>query len=393
MIVRLLPILGITFIDILGFSILLPLMPYYVQHFGAPVVVVGILFSTFAICQFIAGPVWGNVSDRIGRKMVLIVSQIGATVGWTMLAFAPTIGWVFAARVIEGISGGNISVTQAYVSDLVEPEKRARAFSYVGAAFSAGIVFGPAFGGLLVARFGYTAPFLAAAGLQVLTLLLTIVLLPESRSKDEQQDTAGFREIVRSLGDKKLSPVMFQKLIWSLGLYGWFAAFTLILQRQLHLNASTASYFFAGFGVISIVVQLAVVGRITDALGDRRASNVGLVACLIAFGIVPFIHDIATGFIMLAFFAFGLSINSATLAALMTDAAPENQRGTILGVGSSLESFSGIVMPTISTGALEWYGVAATAGISGLFTAGALALGLTQTQPRSSEPAVSEAEA
>src|ERR1700722_20677808 len=138
MIATLLPILGITFIDILGFSILIPIMPFYVQHFGASDTVVGLLFATFAACQFVAGPIWGNISDRIGRKAVLIISQVGATIGWTMLAFAPTIGWVFAARVVEGVSGGNISVTQAYVADRVEPEERTRAFGYVGAAFRAG---------------------------------------------------------------------------------------------------------------------------------------------------------------------------------------------------------------------------------------------------------------
>ena len=138
MFAALLPILGITFIDILGFSILIPILPYYVQHFGASYVVVGLLFSTFAFCQFVAGPIWGNVSDRIGRKTVLVVSQVGASIGWAMLAFAPTLGWVFAARVIEGFSGGNISVTQAYVADRVEPHERSRAFAYIGAAFSAG---------------------------------------------------------------------------------------------------------------------------------------------------------------------------------------------------------------------------------------------------------------
>ncbi|MBV8602653.1 MAG: MFS transporter, partial [Candidatus Eremiobacteraeota bacterium] len=102
MIARLAPILGITFIDILGFSILIPLLPYFVKHFGASDVTVGFLFASFAATQFVGGPIWGNVSDRIGRKAVLIVSQVGATVGWTMLAFAPTIGWVFAARIIEG---------------------------------------------------------------------------------------------------------------------------------------------------------------------------------------------------------------------------------------------------------------------------------------------------
>src|SRR5476651_1132292 len=189
-ILKLLPILGITFIDILGFSILIPLMPYFVKHFGAPDIVVGGLFATFALCQFVGGPFWGNVSDRIGRKAVLIVSQIGATIGWTMLAFAPNIGIVFVARIIEGFSGGNISVTQAYVSDLVEPAKRGRAFSYIGAAFSAGLVFGPLAGGYLVGKYGFSMPFLLAAGLQVVTLIVTIFVLPESRTKDPEEQPA-----------------------------------------------------------------------------------------------------------------------------------------------------------------------------------------------------------
>src|SRR5580693_64022 len=156
MIRKLLPILGVTFIDIVGFSMLIPMLPYFVTHFGATPLVVGLLFASFSFCQLIAAPLWGAISDRIGRKMVLIVSQIGATIGWTMLAFAPTIGWVFLARIVEGVSGGNISVTQAYVSDLVEPEKRGRAFSYIGAAFSAGLVFGPMSGGFLVSRYGFS---------------------------------------------------------------------------------------------------------------------------------------------------------------------------------------------------------------------------------------------
>jgi MFS family permease len=126
-IVKLLPILGITFIDILGFSILIPLLPYFVKHFGAPDVVVGGLFGVFAFCQFVAGPVWGNVSDRIGRKRVLIVSQIGATIGWTMLAFAPTIGWVFVARIIERTSRIWSSPTNARAPSATSAPRSARA--------------------------------------------------------------------------------------------------------------------------------------------------------------------------------------------------------------------------------------------------------------------------
>ncbi len=384
MIVRLLPILGITFIDILGFSILIPLMPFFVQHFGAPPIAVGLLFTAFAGCQFLAGPVWGNVSDRIGRKAVLIVSQIGATIGWTMLAFAPNLGIVFVARIIEGISGGNISVTQAYVSDLVEPAKRAQAFAYIGAAFSAGLIFGPAAGGWLAGHYGFRIPFLLAAALQLLTLLVTIAVLPESRSKDAQAEVATLADIVASLRDPKLAPTLWQKFVYSMGLYGWFAAFTLVLQRQLGLTAETVSYLFAGFGAISVVMQLGVVGRISAALGDRRTNSLGLAAVTLSFAIVPFLHDLRVAGAMFALFAFGLSTSNATLPALIADAAPESQRGTILGVASSLESASGVIMPPLSTGTLELYGATATAGLSAAFTLGALVMGLLQPRAANS---------
>ena len=177
MVRRLLPILGITFIDIVGFSMLIPMLPYFVTHFGASPYVVGLLMATFSLCQLLSAPIWGYVSDRIGRKTVLIISQVGATIGWALLGVAPNVATalllppiavVFAARILEGISGGNISITQAYVADLVEHRERARAFGLIGAMFASGMVFGPAGGGLLYARFGFATPFLVAAGLSLI---------------------------------------------------------------------------------------------------------------------------------------------------------------------------------------------------------------------------------
>lgn len=391
MIVRLLPILGITFIDILGFSILIPLLPFYVQRFGATPFVIGVLFSTFAFCQLIAGPVWGNVSDRIGRKRVLIVSQIGATIGWTMLAFAPSLALVFVARIIEGLSGGNISVTQSYVADVVPPAQRARAYAYIGAAFSGGMIFGPAAGGYLAHAYGFAIPFLLAAGLQVLTLAVTIVFLPESRSKTDAKDAATFADVVVALRNPDVAPVLWQKLVYSLGLYGWFAALTLVLQNRLGLHEDTVSYFFACFAVVSIVMQLFVVGRLTDRVGDRRANNIGLAVTIVSFSIVPFLHDFASAAAMLVCFALGLAINNATIAALVGEAAPENARGTIFGVASSLENASGAIMPPISTGVLSAYGAGATAAISAILTLAALIMGIAQVR-MSGKPATSEAE-
>jgi DHA1 family tetracycline resistance protein-like MFS transporter len=376
MIVKLLPILGITFIDILGFSILIPLMPYFVKHFGAPDIVVGLLFAVFALCQFVGGPFWGNVSDRIGRKRVLIVSQIGATIGWTMLAFSPTIAWVFVARIIEGFSGGNISVTQAYVSDLVEPEKRGRAFGYIGAAFSAGLVFGPLAGGYLVAKYGFSMPFLLAAGLQVVTLIVTVLVLPESREAKADEKPATLGDIKMSLLDPRVSPIMWQKLIFSLGLYGWFSVFTLVLQAQFGFDASASSYFFCAFGLTSVIFQIGVVGRLTDALGDRVTSNIGFSVLLVGFAIVPFAHAVPLAIAMVAFFSLGLSLVNATIPALLSANAPDNMRGTILGAASSLESVSGVFMPVLSTYVLQAAGVAPTVAITFGLTMAALFMGL-----------------
>jgi len=374
---KLLPILGITFIDILGFSILIPILPYYVKHFGASTIAVGVLFAVFALCQFLAGPVWGNVSDRIGRKAVLIISQVGATIGWAGLAFAPSLFWVFVARIVEGISGGNISVTQAYVADRVAPEQRSQAFAYVGAAFSAGLVVGPVAGGLLLAHYGYRMPFLLAAALQVVTLVVTIVFLPEDVAAHGEKAAPGsFGDIVRSLRDERVSPVLVQKLAYSLGLYAWFSVFALVLAAIAGFGPSETSYFFAGFGVASIVFQLGVVGRLVEAVGVRTTSNLGFAAACAYFFAVPFMHGTVALFAAQIVFAFALATTNATLATLLTDAAPEQLRGTVLGAGSSLEAVAGVVMPTISAAVLATYGPAWTGGISAFFCFIALVLGI-----------------
>jgi multidrug resistance protein len=393
-ILRLLPILGITFIDILGFSILIPLLPFFVLKFGAPDYVVGVVFATYSICQLFAGPVWGNVSDRIGRKMVLIVSQIGATIAWVMMAFAPSVPFVLLSRALEGLSGGNIGVTQAYVADLVEPKRRGEAFAYVGAAFSAGFVFGPATGGWLAQRYGFAVPFLLAAALQLLTLVVTIFMLPESRSKPPEgaQSAVGLGEIFRSLRDRAVAPVLWLRLIYTLAMYGWFSAMALILHAQLGWGVAETSYVFAAFGVLQVVLQLAVVGRIVDRLGNRVATNLGLAFCVAAFALVPFATSFALAVVLLVLFGIGLSIENSAFPALASDVAPDDRRGTVLGVVSGLDSLAGFVMPPITTGVLGAFGVPPVAAIMTTLVVAAFILGLAQARragPRSTAAAAS----
>ncbi len=381
-VLRLLPILGITFIDILGFSILIPLMPFFVKKFGAADVVVGVVFATYSLCQLIAGPVWGNVSDRIGRKMVLIVSQIGSTIAWTLLAFAPSIPIVLLSRALEGLSGGNIGVTQAYVGDLVEPKKRGQAFAYVGAAFAAGFVFGPATGGWLAERYGFTVPFLLAAALQLVTLVITIVMLPESRSRSTEsvQTAVSVRDIFGSLGDKAVAPLLWLRLFYTLGMYGWFSAMTLILHRQLGWDVAQTSYVFATFGIMQVVLQIGVIGRLVSAIGNRMATNLGIVLCLTAFVLVPFATSFVLAAVLLVLFGVGISVENAAFPALASDVSPDERRGTVLGVVSGLDSLAGFVMPPIVTGVLGAFGVAPSAAIIAGLVAVALALGIVQTR-------------
>lgn len=374
MIKRLAPILGITFIDILGFSLLIPLLPYYVTHFGASAITVGVLFALFSFCQLISGPIWGNMSDRIGRKGVLIISQIGATIGWAMLGWAPSLLWVFIARVIEGCSGGNIGVTQAYVADLVEPKQRARAFAYIGATFAAGMAFGPAIGAAL-ASYGFSIPLYTAAGLQFITLIVTIIVLPESRTKVEEA-VAGPAEILRTFKNPVLSPKLWQKLALALALYGWFGVMALYFARQLNFGLRETYEFMIYFSVLNAVVNAFILGRISDRIGNRAMSTFGIGALVCAFAFVPFVGTVWQLALVTAFFSVGMALGNTGLTALISAAAGDNVQGTVLSVTSSLDSFSGIVSPPLSTGLLGALGSPWSAASSLLFAAVAFVLGV-----------------
>jgi DHA1 family tetracycline resistance protein-like MFS transporter len=229
-----------------------------------------------------------------------------------------------------------------------------------------------------VQRYGFSVPFLFAAGLQVVTLILTILILPESRSPNPDEAPASLRDIPRAFTVPGVAPVMWQKLIFSLGIYGWFGAFTLVLQKQFGFNATSTSYFFCSFGVVSVIAQLAAVGRISERTGDRRSSNLGYVLLMVAFAIVPFATAIWQAAIMIACFSLGLSLVNAALPAQLSRLAPEAMRGTILGAASSMESIAGMFMPLATTYALQAGGVLPAAAIPFAFTGLALALGVVQ---------------
>jgi len=248
-------------------------------------------------------------------------------------------------------------------------------------------VLGPAFAGLLLSRFGYAAPLLLAAALQLVTLFATVFFLPESiAQKGEAQHSATLADIPRSFREPGLAPVLVQKLSYSLGLFAWFAVFALVLQRQLGFNGQSTSYAFAAFGLVGVVMQLRIVGPISDAIGNRAASSLGLASLIAFFALMPLVHGIVPLLAILIVFSFGMSLTNATIPALLTDAARDQTRGTVLSVGDSMQSIAGIVMPAISTSVLAAYGSGWTAAIPLLFVAIALGLGLAAARAKVPAP-------
>src|SRR5436853_2212232 len=174
----LLAIFLIVVVDVLGLTIMIPILPFYAEHYGASPSVVGLLMGSYALCQLVAGPVLGQISDRVGRKPVLTVSQMGTFAGFLVLAYAPSLFFVFLGRIVDGLTAGNLSIAQAYIADVTTPKERARAFAVIGIAFGIGFLVGPGVSGYLSAHYGFHVPILCAAGLSLTSILGTTFLLP-----------------------------------------------------------------------------------------------------------------------------------------------------------------------------------------------------------------------
>src|SRR5690349_17322578 len=203
----------IVLVDVLGLTIILPLLPFYAESFGATPAVVGMLVSTYAFCQLIAGPPLGHLSDRVGRRPVLLVSQIGTCAGFLILASANSLWIVFLARIIDGLTAGNLTVAQAYISDVTEPQNRAKSFGMIGIAFGLGFLVGPGVSGYL-AQFNNIYPILAAAALSFTSIMCTYFLLPSVKPHPDAQGEKGlvsqWKAYAESFKDAQLAPMLWQ---------------------------------------------------------------------------------------------------------------------------------------------------------------------------------------
>jgi DHA1 family tetracycline resistance protein-like MFS transporter len=351
---RLIPIFIVVFVDILGFSIILPLMPYYTTHFGASAVLTGALIASYSICQFLASPFLGNWSDQFGRKPVLLYSQIGSCLGFILMGVATHLPqpllWILVARIIDGISGGNLTVAQAYISDITKPEERARVLGMtIGVSFGLGFLIGPMFGGFL-SQFGYDVPAYAAAVLSFLSIMATTFLLPETPHQPDESRATGlavYKRVFEYLNVAELRGLLLVFFFMSLPFALYVQMFGLFADRQLHFTAAQAGYFLGFVGFMGIIWQGGVIGPMVKRFGDHRAMLIGLITSAIGLYYLALVDVWWKLPIVAVLFSFGHSIGRPTLTSLITQAAPPQRRGGVLGTTTSLESMGRIIAPLI----------------------------------------------
>jgi MFS transporter, DHA1 family, tetracycline resistance protein len=384
----LLPLLAITFVDVLGFTLLIPILPFYAEKLGANPTVVGAIYSTVAVCSLVSSPFWGNLSDRIGRKRVLLAAQVFAFLGFVLLASGTALWTVFVARGIEGLGGGGLGVTQAYVTDVTTPQTRARAFGLIGATFGLGFLIGPALAGVLV-RFGYHVPFAVAAGLALLTIVLTITLLPESRGAVKTAPTLA--EIGASLGSPVLGRLILTQFAFAIAFTSWVTVFALWAERQIGFGPQQTSTIFIVSSIVGIVVQLRFIGPLVDRFGEGRIALAGLAIGAIAYAGVGFITMPLAIYGFVVLWSLGGALTRPALGTLISSAAPESQRGTILSVNDSLNNLAFAVAPFVSTSVLR-LNPHLTGVVPTTFSCVAIAIGYRlMARPLPSEPVGAEA--
>jgi MFS family permease len=376
---RLAAIFLIVLIDVLGITIILPLLPFYSEHFGAGAKTVGLLVSVYGACQLASGPILGRWSDRYGRKPILLLSQVGTCIGFLVLAFAPSLKWVFLARIIDGITAGNISIAQAYISDVATPKDRPKALGKISIAFGTGFFIGPALTAVLY-RFGYRPPILLAATLSLLSIVTTAFLLPKEdtpKQQPRQRQPSLVKSALAYFRKPSLQANFLRIFLFYVSFSAYIAGFALFAERRFTIagqpmNARQVGYSFAYFGVIGILTQLFCIGKMTETFGERRTAMVGFASSVLGYGVLCVFLNPWWILLSGALSSFGSGVLRPVLLSSIAGDVPPQERGGVIGVTQAVQSFTQIVAPLMSTALLAH----STLALWGLFPAMMNAFGL-----------------
>jgi predicted MFS family arabinose efflux permease len=348
---QVIPIYLNIFIGVVGFTFLIPLFPELMRRFHTSAFTVGLLLSTMAIAAAISSPVWGRLSDRFGRKTVMIWSQGFSFVGYTLLALATNVPVLFLSRVVEGLGGGNLGVAQSYVVDVVDEDQRQAALAWSAVPFGLGFLVGPVLSGLLV-RFGFTVPFWGAAALALLNLILSALFLPAvDRRPVETAAPAGLRAV---LTRPAMVSALARNFLYIFSFTYFFAVLSLLIDKRFSLGPQAASGYLALAGGVGAVTLIFGADYADRKLGAKRLTDLAFaLACVtyLAFGAANSAGAFAA--LVIVWAAAG-SLLRPTLTKLIAERAPETERGGVLGFAEGLNNLSLMFAPALATAVFGW---------------------------------------
>ncbi|HJU41784.1 MAG TPA: MFS transporter [Vicinamibacterales bacterium] len=334
-----------VFIDLLGFGLIIPLLPFYAESFGASALAIGLLNTSFSLMQFLFSPLWGRWSDRIGRKPIILLGLFGSGASYVTLALANSLALLFVARIIGGIAGANIPAAQAYIADITTPEDRARGMGLVGAAFGLGFIFGPAIGGLL-SRISPETPMWCAGALCFANFVAAWFLLPESRAASAATRTLGRLEAFRHAMTKPtLLLILSLYFLVTMAFAGFEATFALFTEARFGYTAASIGFLFTFIGVIIAVIQGVLIGKVVHRVGERRIIPAAIAAISLSIGLLPFVWNVPTLLAALGLLAMGMGFNNPSLSSMVSKLSDEDDQGGTLGLASSLASLGRVVGP------------------------------------------------
>ena len=347
-----------VFIDLIGFGIVIPVLPFYAEGtiFNATPRTVGLLFASYSIMQLIFSPVLGSLSDKHGRRPVLLLSIIGTGVGFLVLGFARTVFMLFVGRILDGITGGNISTAQAYIADVTTTENRAKGMGLIGAAFGLGFIFGPALGGIL-SQWGIHVPFVFAAALCFANAVLLYFTLPETvtpnhPAKNRAARGRSFRHVLDSLKQPRLSFVLIIYFLFIVAFSIMTTSFSLYTMFRFGYDATHTGYLFAYVGLIAVIIQGGLIGRLVKRFGELPLVIFGAMCFAISLFAVPFVGPAAGGLAALLIgggvFSMGNSLATPALTSLASKSVGPGEQGAVLGVTQSVASLARAVGPFLA---------------------------------------------
>lgn len=346
----------IVFIDLFGFGLILPLLPYIGVEYGASPGLIGLISASYPAAQMLGAPILGSLSDKYGRRPILLISILGTAIGYVILGLSNAIWMLFLSRIIDGLTGGNISVAQAYITDITDEKDRAKGLGLIGAAFGLGFIFGPAIGGIISQNFGFSATAYVAVALSMISWLGVLFWLPESLTEEVRATLSNrparklinFRELFEAMKRPVVGPLLVIRLGQGLAFNTFQTIFSLYALERFNLNAGQTGGILAYIGVLIVFVQGVAIGPMTKRFPENKLLMAALIALgvgLLGYGLAPTLWILIIAMIPMS---FGAGVFNTTINSILTKKVTPEEVGGMLGISSSIESSTRVISPAAS---------------------------------------------